>query len=205
MSKKSNSDINTKGNKIKISKLVTTAVLTALVILLQLFASGIKLGSVSISLVLIPIVIGGIFVGKAGGSFLGFVFGLITLIAGIMGVDGFTHILFTNAPFATILICLGKATAAGFVAAFLYQLISKSNKYVAAFVASAAAPIVNTGLFIVGSFFLKDIISANFVAEGTTFFYFMLVGCAGFNFLAELAINLVFAPAIHSIARAFKK
>ncbi|MBQ8828242.1 MAG: ECF transporter S component [Clostridia bacterium] len=199
------SKTNSASNRKAITKLVTTAILLALVILLQTVGSGIKLGAVSISLVLIPIVIAGIFVGKAGASFIGFVFGLIVLIAGIIGADGFTHILFENNPVITTLICTVKGTAAGFVSAWLYEIISKRNKYAAVFVASAAAPIVNTGLFIIGSLFLKDTISAKFVAEGTTFFYFLFIGCAGFNFIAELIVNMIFAPAVYRISQAFKK
>lgn len=186
-------------------KLTIMAVLTALVIVLQLFGSIFKIGAVNLSFVLIPIVLGGIFVGKIGGSFLGFLFGLITLIAGITGADTFTHILFTNSPVITALICLGKGTLAGFGAALLYQLLSKKNSYVATFIAGAAAPIINTGLFIFGSLFLKDVISTNFVEEGTTFLYFLIISCAGINFIAEFIINLVFAPGIYTIVKAFKK
>ena len=132
-------------------------------------------------------------------------FGLITLIAGITGTDPFTNTLFTSSPVITTLICLGKGMLAGLGSAWLYQFVSKKNSYVATFVASAAAPIINTGLFIFGALFLKDVISANFVTEGTTFLYFLIIGCAGINFIAEFIINLVFAPAVYTIVKAFKK
>ncbi|MBQ8164481.1 MAG: ECF transporter S component [Clostridia bacterium] len=186
-------------------KLTVMAVLTALVIVLQLFGSVFRIGTVNLSFVLIPIVLGGIFVGKTGGAFLGFLFGMITLIAGITGTDPFTHILFTNSPVITSLICLGKGILAGLGSAWLYQLVSKKNSYVATFVASAAAPVINTGLFIFGALFLKDIISANFVAEGTTFLYFLIIGCAGINFIFEFIINLVFSPAVYAVVKAIKK
>ncbi|MBE7064211.1 MAG: ECF transporter S component [Ruminococcaceae bacterium] len=186
-------------------KLTITAVLTALVIVLQLFGSVFRVGTVNLSFVLIPIVLGGIFVGKSGGAFLGALFGLITLIAGITGTDPFTHILFTNSPVITALICLGKGTLAGLGSAWLYQLVSKKNSYVATFVASAAAPVINTGLFIFGALFLKDVISTNFVAEGTTFLYFLIIGCAGINFIFEFIINLIFSPGIYSIVKAITK
>lgn len=186
-------------------KLTIMAILTALVIVLQLFGSVFKIGTVNLSFVLIPIVLGGIFVGKSGGAFLGLIFGMITLIAGITGADYFTHILFTNSPAITTLICIGKGTLAGLGSAWIYQLVSKKNPYLATYAASAVAPIINTGLFIFGALFLKDVISTNFVAEGTTFLYFLLIGCAGINFIVELIINLVFAPGVFAISKEFTK
>ncbi len=186
-------------------KLVTTAVLAAIVIFLQLASSLFKFGAVNFSFVLVPIVLGGIFVGKVGASILGFIFGLITLLMGIFNMDPFTHILFENEPVITILICIVKATAAGFISALLYQLIKNKNKYLAVITASIAAPIVNTGLFILGSLLVQDTLRANFMEEGTTLLYFLFIGCAGINFLVELAINIVFAPSIYKISQAFKK
>lgn len=189
-------------------KFTIMAVLTALVIVLQLYGSVFKIGTVSLSFVLIPIVLGGIFVGEIGGAFLGFVFGLMTLIAGVTGADTFTHVLVTASPmaaFITTLICLGKGTFAGLGSALLYRFISKKNTYVATFVASAATPIINTGLFIIGALFLKDIIQENFLADGTSVFYFLVVICAGLNFVIEFIINLVFAPAIYTIVKTIKK
>ena len=189
-------------------KLTILAALTALVIVLQLYGSIFKFGTVNLSFVLIPIVLGGIFVGEIGGAFLGLIFGIITLIAGITGADPFTYTLLSASPmsaFITTLICLGKGTFAGLVPAILHRFISKKNSYAATFVASAAAPIINTGLFIFGALFLKDIISTNFVEEGSTFLYFLIIGCAGINFVIEFIINLVFAPGVYSIVKAFKK
>ena len=133
------------------------AVLLALVIVLQVFGSYFKIGATSLSFVLVPIVLAGLLYGPIGGAIIGFAFGIVVLIQGLTGVDGFTHILILDHPFFTALLCTGKGMAAGIVAGFLYHLIAKKNKYVAVFVASASAPIVNTGLFILGSLaFLQD-------------------------------------------------
>ena len=69
------------------------AILTALVIVLQLMGSFIRFGMFSVSLVLIPIVIGAALCGKYIGAWLGFVFGLTVLMSGdaasFMGIDVF--------------------------------------------------------------------------------------------------------------------
>lgn len=186
-------------------KMVQLAFLLALVIVLQLFGSSVKIGPTSFSLVLIPIAVGGILLGKGAGAFLGFVFGLITLIAGITGTDAFTQILFQDHPFLTFLVCLGKGTAAGFGAGLIYELLKNKQKFVAVFSAAAIAPILNTGLFILGALLMSDTLSANFVADGSTVIYFLVIGCAGINFIVEFLVNLVVSPGLYQAVNAISK
>ena len=57
------------------------------------------------------------------------------------------------------------------------------------------APIVNTGIFLLGSVvFFMDTIKT--WANGTNVFVFMIVGLVGFNFLFELAVNMLLSPVI---------
>ena len=177
------------------------AVLLALVIVLQLWGNNIKIGATGLSFVLVPIVLGGVLFGPSAGAFLGLVFGFITLMYGVTGADPFTAVLFAEHPFLTSAVCLFKGTAAGLAAGLLFRLIEKKNGYVGVFVASAAAPVVNTGLFILGALLMSDTLSANFVADGSTVLYFLIIGCAGINFLVELAINLMLSPAMYSVIR----
>ncbi len=183
------------------------AILLAFVIVLQLFGGYFKIGATSFSFVLVPIVLGGILYGALVGGFLGLAFGFITLMAGVVGTDAFTAILFQAQPFATSILCLGKGTLAGLGAGLLYKWIAKKHDFTAVIVASAAAPVINTGLFILGSlcFFQETFIAANFVQEGTSVLYFLIIGCAGINFLVELAINLIASPAIYRVIHAVKK
>ena len=136
---------------------------------------------------------------------LGFAFGLITLIAGITGADYFTFIIFSDHPIITTLLCIGKATLAGVGSAYVYKLAYPKNKYVATFLAAGVAPLINTGLFIIGSLSMSDTLSANFVVEGQTVIYFLVVVCAGINFLVELAINLIVAPGLHTVYKVVEK
>ena len=180
-------------------------VLTAIIVVLQIFGSYFRIGTISLSFVLVPIVIGGILTGVIGGTILGFIFGVITLVMGIVGADQFTFILFSDHPFLTILTCVIKGSAAGFMSGFVYKLLKDKNLTLSTFAASAVAPIVNTGLFIVGAFCMADTLNSNFVAENSNVVYFIFIGCAGINFLIELAINLVLAPSICKIIKAVKR
>ena len=180
------------------------AILLALVIVLQVFGSYFKIGATSLSFVLVPIVLAGILYGAIAGGIVGFAFGIVVLIQGAMGVDAFTLILLEDHLVFTILLCVVKGTAAGVVSGLLYKWIAKKNKYVAVFAAAAAAPIVNTGLFIFGSLcFLQDSLApmAAGYEGGKTVIYFLIIGCAGINFLVEFAINLVLSPSIHTVCR----
>ena len=177
------------------------AVLLALVIVLQLIGTLIgNLGVTAPSLVLIPIVLGAILLGPVGGGFLGFAFGLVVVLAGVFGMDKFTFILFSDHPFLTVLLCLVKGTAAGAVAGLLFKALRGKNENVAVVVASLSAPVVNTGLFILGALLMSDTLSANFVADGQTVLYFLIVGCAGLNFIFQFTINALASPPIDTVA-----
>ena len=74
-------------NHNKIVRMATLAILTAIVVVLQLMGSFIHIGPVAISLTLIPIVVGAAMLGTSAGAFLGFVFGLVVTIACVNGTD----------------------------------------------------------------------------------------------------------------------
>ena len=184
-------------NRQNIKKTAELAILTAIVIVFQLLGSFIHIGPTSISLVLIPIVIGAVLTGPKGGAFLGFVFGAMTY---------FTQVLFSAQPVATAVICFGKGICAGLCAGLIYRALAKKNAFAASIAAAAVAPIVNTGLFILGGLLLVNgTLSANlanFGAGGQTVVYFLIIGCAGLNFIAEFLVNLVVSPAINTIVHA---
>ena len=181
------------------------AILLALVVVLQVFGSYLRVGATSLSFVLVPIVLGAVLIGPLAGIVLGFAFGLIVLIYGITGADAFTFILFTDHPVLTSVLCLGKGMAAGLVPGLLFAALKKKHRYAGVLTASLSAPVVNTGLFIVGALFMSDTLTQNFVTDGMSVLYFLIIGCAGVNFLIELAINLVASPAIFRVSELVKR
>ena len=179
-------------------KLVGTALLTAIVVVLQLVGGAIKVGTFSISLVLMPIVVGAALFGIWSGAWLGFVFGVMVMATGDAAL-----FLAVNVP-GTIITVLAKGILAGLAAGAVYKLLEKKNKYVATLLASIASPVVNTGVFLLGCavFFLDTIKS--WAGDGPVFQY-MIVGLVGVNFILELAINLVLNPVIVRIVDIGKK
>lgn len=199
--------------KQKTLRTVQLGLLVALVVALQVVSALIPPigGAVSITLTLIPVVVGGILLGKRAGAILGFSFGLIVLINCIVALDPGGNILWNANPLFTAVICFVKGIAAGFVPAWLYEIvcgktekIGDGRKFAATVVAALVAPVVNTGLFVCGMFLLfKDTLYA--WAGETDIVTYILLGLAGINFLVEFLINIILSPAILRITAVIGK
>jgi len=193
-------------------KLVLLALLTAIVVVLQVLAIFIRplLPAFTINLVLIPIVIGAALTGIYGGGWLGLVSGFAVLISGdaalFLGVN----------PLGTILVVLAKGLLSGLAAGAIYYLIAKKSRTIAAVAAAIVCPVVNTGVFIIGmyAFFMPTVaewfppIAGLTLAEGAgsgdlfaalgvnSSIAFIIIVMIGINFLIELGINIVLSPTI---------
>lgn len=185
-------------------KMVQLSLLTAIVLVLQALGIVIKIPvlGTSVSLVMIPIALGAMILGPAAGAFLGLVFGLeVYILCGVMGTDAFTAFLFNSNPIITAGICIVKSTLAGFLSGVIYRLVCKKNELLAVFLAAAVAPVVNTGIFVLGCFVIFDTIGsfAASIGYANSAVHFIFIGLAGINFIFEFAVNLIFAPALQRI------
>ena len=177
--------------RISTRTLTGLALFTAIVVALQFLGAFIRFGPFSISLVLIPIVVGAALYGPAAGAWLGFVFGLVVLLSGDAAA-----FLAVN-PLGTVLTVLVKGAGAGFCAGLVYRALEK-NAWTAAILAAVTAPVVNTGIFLLGCvcFFMPTVTewatAMGFPSVGN----YMIFGLVGANFLVELAVNIVLSPVI---------
>ena len=187
------------------------ALMTAVVVILQFLGAFVRFGPFSISLVLIPIVVGAALYGPAAGAWFGFVFGMVVLLSGDAAA-----FLVVN-PLGTILVVLLKGALAGLCAGAVYTLLSKAaakknppaerktKKGVELPVIAAAivCPVVNTGIFLLGClvFFLPTIrewaAAMGYEKVGS----FMIFGLVGGNFLFELLFNIILSPVIVRLIR----
>ncbi len=174
-------------------KLVLGAIMTALVIILQLVGSFTTFfGPFSTAVALIPIVLGAAMCGTAIGAWLGFVFGMVVILSG-----GAALFFAFDVP-GTIVTVLCKGTLCGFAAGIVYKLLSKYNKYLAVFSAAIVCPVVNTGIFLLGCYvFFMD--SASGIAttiglnsSGMGVFWALAMG----NFALEIISNAVLSPVV---------
>lgn len=188
--------MKTKKEVISVSQLVGTAILAALVLILQLLAGSIRVGSFSITLTLVPIVIGAILYGPLSGALLGLLFGILVGISVASGADAGGFLLFSLHPIITILICLCKSTLAGHLSGLVAKGLSKRNLPLGVFFAALTAPIVNTGLFLLGlTLFFRETLS-QWASGSQNLTSYILFGLVGVNFLIELGVNIVLAPVI---------
>ena len=180
--------------------LVSGALLTALVIILQMMGSFIRFGPFSISLVLIPIVIGAAICGPKISTWLGFIFGVIVLFT---DAGAFLAISIPG----TIVTVLVKGTACGLAAGLVYKLFEKKNRYVAVIAAAIVCPLVNTGIFLLGCllFFFETIKGWGLGMGFDNTLQYMILGLVGGNFLFELATNIVLGPIVVRIINIIKK
>ena len=206
-------------------KLVGIGLLTAIVFVLQFLGGGIKFGMFSISLVLVPIVVGAAIYGWQAGIWLGFMFGVVVLLSGDAAA------FLTVDVFGTILTVLLKGAAAGLCSGLVFKLvmavlnrrsrrtiqsmkdkyglgiccetgvydyISRNNRYFAVIAAAVVCSVVNTGVFLLGCqvFFLETISAWGAAAGFENAASYMFLGLAGVNFLIELGVNILLAPVI---------
>ena len=166
--------------------LVMYAVLTALTFVLQYVSILIRTGTFSITLSLVPIVIGAAILGLKGGCWLGFVFGVAVLTSGDAG-----PFLALSIP-GTVITVLVKGIMSGLVAGLIFKVLKSKNNTLAVAISAISCPIVNTGVFIIGVFvfFLK-----HFMTDGVTV-PTLIFSFIGVNFFIELAVNIVLCPAI---------
>ena len=173
---------------IDIRKMTYLAILTALVVVLQAViapiigsASG---GVLTPALVLVPFVLGVAVCGVGAGVWLGAIFAVIVLVSDPSCAPFFAHNVFM-----TIVLVFLKGIGAGVVSGFIFKALSKKNKILAITLAAIAAPIVNTGIFVVGCWL--------FFIELTGIEIYTLFITA--NFALEMAVNLVFVPSVYKI------
>ncbi len=183
---KTNKAVNTQ-------KLVVCAILTAMVIILQFLGSFIKFGTFSVSLVLVPIVIGAAVCGTYAAAWLGLVFGAVVLISGDASL-----FLAVN-PIGTFITVLLKGILCGLAAGLVYKALARTSLYPAVIAAAIVCPLVNTGVFLLGcfAFFMQPVsewaAALGFGSDITSYMIFVLVGA---NFLFEMGFNIILSPAV---------
>lgn len=189
----------------KIKRMAAVALLMALVVVMQ-FVSGLipPVGGFSISLVLIPVVLGSALYGPGVGALLGGTFGVIVFINCVTGADPGGAMVFQANPVLCFLVVMAKGMLAGLASGWVYRLLKCKNTYLAMLCAAVICPVINTGVFVMCMLtFFKDVLSA--WAGGGDLLAYILTGLVVANFLPEMIINVVFSPAGQRIAHVVQK
>ena len=190
--------------KEKTIRLVSLGILSAIIIVLQVIATYFPTKPFAITLSLIPIIIGSALFDEKAGAFLGGVFSVVVITMCVIGADVGGAMVWNANPFLCVLVCMTKGVMAGYVSGLVYRLLNKKSPIAAIFVVGVSAPVVNTGIFILGLvLFFRPILSQ--WSGGSDMLYYILFGLTGINFLVELGVNMVLCPVIVKILEAVKK
>ena len=189
----------------KIKRMAGIALLMAMIVVMQAIGGMIPpVGGFSISLVLIPIVLGAAIFGPKAGAILGGTFGIIVAINCITGADPGGAMVFQANPILCILVVLAKGILAGLASGAVYKVVKGFNSYLAMLLSAIVAPLVNTGVFI-GCMYLFFIDVLAQWAGGGDILGYILTGLILANFVPELIINVVFSPAGNLITKTVNK
>lgn len=180
----------------KIKNMVGIALLMAVVVVLQLLGSFIKLGPVEVSLVLLPIVIGAAVYGPAAGAILGATFGAVVL------AQPGTVFFYDMSVFGTVLVVMLKGALSGLLAGLTYKALAAKTPVLAVILCAIVCPVVNTSIFFLGcmTFFYEDL-----SAFGENVALYVITTFIGLNFIAEFLVNVLCCPVIIRLLHILKK
>lgn len=194
--------IKTNKRRMSTETLVLASLMTALVVVFQCLATyNTFFGPFSTAIGLIPIVIGAAMCGPTVGAWLGFVFALVVILTG-----GANLFFMFNVP-GTIITVVAKGVACGFASGLVYKLIKRFNKTIAAIASAMICPVVNTGVFLLGSaiFFVPYANEMGAFIGMSESGFALFISLAFGNFAFELGMNAVLSPVIVRILDMRKK
>lgn len=188
-------------NSMHTRRLVMAAMMTTLVIVFQVLATYTTFfGPFSTAIGLIPIAIGACICGPLVGAWLGLVFGIVVI------ATGNAALFFAFSVFGTVVTVLLKGAACGFCGGLTYKLLEKKLKFVAAIVAALVCPIVNTGIFLLGSavFFMPYAEAIGELVGVAEAGFGVFIALAFGNFLVEVLMNVLLSPVFVRIIKIIK-
>lgn len=180
--------------------LVLTAMFIALMLVMNFTPIGYITitGAFSITLMTIPVALGAVCTGVAGGTVLGFVFGLTSFLQafgiGFM-IDPSAAPLFSENAFGYIVTCFVPRIVTGLVAGLIFSAFEKRGK-ISLWVfglCSAAVPVLNTVLFMASYilFYSKTSFGGAVMS--------VLLTILTINFLIELIVTILVGTAVGKV------
>ena len=187
----------------KIRRMAQLAILIAIILVMAFTPLGyLRIGTLSITFLTIPVAIGAVILGPGAGALLGFVFGMTSFMQ-CFGMDPFGTALMGINPFFTFVMCVVTRTLMGWLAGLIYRAVShmlgnssQLSRSSAGAIACATYPILNT-LFFMTSLYLFFGKSQTFLdAYGSTTFFAFIFTAVTLNFALELVATLVIGTAV---------
>lgn len=127
-------------------------ILSALLLIMAFTPLGyLKVGAISISLLMIPVALGAIALGPVAGALLGTLFGITSFVQ-CFGADAFGTFIFELNPFFCFVMCIVARALAGFLAGLIGKLIfnrfvNSAGQFIGSAITGLCAALFNTILF----------------------------------------------------------
>ncbi len=184
----------------KVRQTTLTAILAAIVILMAFTPLGyLRVGPVSITFLVIPVVIGGMTLGPVRGGFLGAVFGATSFAQCFMG-DPFGAALVSLNPMAAAAACFIPRILIGVVAGLLFPLLMKLSKNSAvSFIGTAVGGTLNNTVRFVGM--VVGFFQGSYF--GGSPFWTIFAGFFTVNVALELVVGVIVSAALSAVLDRF--
>lgn len=198
-----------KNISVKTVKMVQLAILAALILVMAFTPLGyLKAGVVSITFIMIPVGVGAILLGPAGGAILGGIFGLTSFVQ-CFGMDYFGTTLMGINPVFTFIMCMAPRILMGWFCGLIFMgmlKIDRSQHKIPSYaVTCLCSALINTVLF-VGLLFLffgnSEFIQGFKGGMGWLAFFAAFVGING---LLEAAASMIIGTAVAKAVDSVRK
>jgi len=183
------------------TKLVQIALLVAIILLMAFTPIGyIKTFGLEITLIVVPVTVGAVALGPAGGAILGAIFGATSFIQ-CFGMSPFGAALLGINPWATFIVCMVPRLLMGWFTGLIFAGLRKTNmnKNVAIAIANLVGPLLNTLFFmsaLVIFFYNTEYIQGFASLLGTTNVFAFIIAFVGINGLVEAAACFILGTAV---------
>ncbi len=197
-------------NMSSVLNLTLTAIFLAIIVVMSFTPLGyLKMGTIEISLLAIPVAAGAALLGVGGGALLGLAFGITSFIQ-CFGMSAFGTALFGISPVLTAVLCIVPRVLVGVASALVYKMLKNKNVQanVSSLISFLTAAVVNTvlfvGLFIAffGSTEFYAGLETQFATTGVIAFFAAFVGVNG---IVEAVASAVVGGGLGSVIKRIEK
>ncbi|MBQ7117332.1 MAG: ECF transporter S component [Clostridia bacterium] len=201
---------NKRTNMASLLNLTLTAIFLAIIIIMSFTPIGyLKVGTIEISLLAIPVAMGAALLGIGGGALLGLAFGVTSLIQ-CFGMSAFGTALFGINPALTAILCIVPRVLVGVASALVYRVLKNKNinANVSSLISFLTAAVVNTvlfvGLFIAffGNTEFYSGLETQFATTGVIAFFAAFVGVNG---IVEAVASALVGGALGGVIKRIEK
>ena len=180
-----------------VKRLVLIGLFTALTVVFGFVK--IPIMGVTVKMDLPVVILGAVILGPIAGAWLTVIPTLITFITGEAAL------FMTYSPFGTLLTLFLKGILAGLAAGFVYKALCKKHPIGAVTCAAAVAPVVNSGVFLLGCYVFIWEHLLELAEQSQVSIFVLILGLVVINFVIELLMNVILCPTIFRVIQSATK